>query len=301
MNKSLIVCDTNQIFVGIDGGGTKCRARVESATGGIVGVGMGGPANPSLGMERTVSSIIEATRAALADADLEEETMDKLIAGVGIAGLHLPRYFEAMQAWRHPFRNMLLFDDVYTACLGAHQGGDGAVIIAGTGFSALSIADGRSLTVGGHGFLLGGDQCSGSWIGFEAVKAVLLSQDGLGAATVLADMLENKFSARGLLLADALVGAIPRDYAALAPLVFSAAERGDTVAVGILRHAAAFIGRVVNILLEARPPRLSLIGGITGPISAWLDPQTAAAISPPLAQPEQGAIYSARKRCTNPC
>ena len=35
-----------QIFIGIDDGGTKCRATVFSSQNGVLGTGLGGPANP---------------------------------------------------------------------------------------------------------------------------------------------------------------------------------------------------------------------------------------------------------------
>ena len=60
----------DQLFIGIDGGGTKCRATIYSVKQGVLGTGLGGPANPLHGLERTLESIMVSTQLALRDAGL---------------------------------------------------------------------------------------------------------------------------------------------------------------------------------------------------------------------------------------
>lgn len=287
------VTSGNNYFLGIDGGGTRCRARLESAEGTLLGYGCGGPANPCYGLEAAMRSIENAAAAALADAGLPHQMMGQLRAGAGIGGLHLPCYSEAMRAAPHPFAELVLSDDLHIACLGAHGGEDGAVVIAGTGFSALSVVDGVAQPVGGHGFMMG-EACSGVHIGFAAVNAVLLAYDRLGEQTLLTELLANDLGGEGLMLANSLAGASANKYGALAPHVFAAAQRGDAVATRILREAAAFIGKVVDILLQNDPPRLSLVGGIGERIVPWLDQNVAERLAPARAPAEVGAIHLAR-------
>ena len=56
--------------------------------------------------------------------------MSRLIVGAGLAGVNMPEYFRIFSEWQHPFQELHLTSDLHVACIGAHQGGDGAVIIA---------------------------------------------------------------------------------------------------------------------------------------------------------------------------
>jgi len=290
--------DNEVLYMGIDGGGTKCRVRIESADGRLLGCGIGGTANPSHGMKIVIDSILDATDMALAEANLGGERIKDLVVGAGLAGLHLPTYFSAVAGWQHPFRQLYLSDDLEVANLGAHGGGDGAVIIVGTGFSSVAMVGNHKRVIGGHGFLMG-ERCSGSWIGHQAVQVALLDQDGLGPKTRLTDLLEAKFNGRGAMLANALVGFAAKDFAAIAPLVFEAAALKDEVANKILDNSAQFVAQVAKLLLESKPPRLCLVGSIAERLSDRLEPHIAKAVVPLMEQPESGAIYLARNEFSN--
>jgi glucosamine kinase len=286
----------NEIFyVGIDGGGTHCRVRLESATGTLLGVGHGGSANPSHGLSRVVDSIMTAINTALTKANLTQECIGNLVVGAGLAGLHLPKYRQMMDNWQHPFKALYLTDDLHVAVIGAHAGEDGAVAIIGTGFSALSVVNEVQTPIGGYGFLQA-DHCSGSWIGYQAVQAVLLANDKLAKSTQLTELLFNKYGAEGVALADKLVGATASEYGSLAPLVFLAAASNDTVAKGIIKQSCDFITQVVTLLIATKPPRISLIGGVAECIFERLDTDISQYLSEPLESPVQGAIGYAHQQ-----
>ena len=44
-----------------------------------------------------------------------------------------------------------------TACIGAHAGADGGLVIAGTGSAAIARVRGKETIIGGRGFALGDD------------------------------------------------------------------------------------------------------------------------------------------------
>ena len=288
-----MLADKNTLFMGIDGGGTKCRVRIESGTGQLLGRGLGGTANPSQGLTEVASSIITATEMALKEANLSPNRMENIIVGAGLAGLHLSQYHQLMASWQHPFKALFLTDDLQTALLGAHQGEEGAVVIVGTGFSALSLVNGEKYSIGGYGFLMA-DHCSGSWIGHQAVQAALLAIDHLGKSTLLTSMLEDKFHGRGYELANALVGTTPKGYGAIAPLVFLAAEKGDFVALKILHQSREFMVRVIDLLAKTNPARISLVGGIAEQLKPSFSCDVLNKLSQPKQSPEQGAIHFAK-------
>ncbi len=290
-----MLADKKLLFMGIDGGGTKCRVRIESCSGQLLSTGLGGTANPSQGLATVTQSIITATQQALVAANLPASAMQNIIVGAGLAGLHLSQYQQIMTSWQHPFKALFLTDDLETALLGAHQGGEGAVVIVGTGFSAMSLVNGKRSAIGGYGFLLA-DHCSGSWIGHQAVQAALLDIDQLGENTLLTAMLEDKFNGRGCDLANALVSATPKDFGAIAPLVFLAAEMQDLVAKQIINQSRQFIVRVIDKLVETKPARISLVGGIGQKLQTSFSQETLGKLSAPLQSAEQGAIHFAKAK-----
>lgn len=283
------------IYLGIDGGGTKCRAVIVDAHGQRLGDGLGGPANPLHGLERALASIVDAAQQALKSAGLDQKDLSKVVAGVALAGVNIPSIFSQVESWQHPFAKMYLTTDLHAACLGAHCGEDGAVIVAGTGSCGYVCVEDQHCTLGGHGFLLG-DIGSGSWLGLKALQAVLNAFDGLAPSTVLTTIFERDFGLKGLAIVESMSKSASSEFAKLAPAVLEAAKNGDAVAQEIVQAGADYIDALAQKLLRYQPPRLSMIGGISLPLQHWLSPQVVAQIAPPLEQPEMGAIYFAQER-----
>ncbi|ROS01431.1 glucosamine kinase [Sinobacterium caligoides] len=288
--------DNNKtLYLGIDGGGSKCRARIVSADNLLLGEGISGPANPVHGFDQTVYSIKDATLKALDDANLAPERIADLVAGVGLAGVNVPSYYEQMNDWAHPFCKMFLTTDLHIACLGAHSGEDGAVIIVGTGSCGFVSVAGEQSMLGGHGFPYG-DKGSGAWIGLQAIKAVLLAHDHLGPSTLLTDLVDEFYQLNGNIVSlIEWVAAKPSSiYARLAPSVFQAAEAGDPVACRIIEDGVAYIDALAKCLLDKNPPKLALIGGVAEKIRPLLSPEVQEKVVDPVAQPEFGGIYFAK-------
>lgn len=283
----------DQLYIGIDGGGTKCRATIYSLEHGVLGTGLGGPANPLHGLERTLESIMVSTQLALQDAGLHVEQVNALNAGLGLAGVNLPALYDKIMQWDHPFQQMFLTTDLHTACIGAHEGEDGAVIITGTGSCGFSLVNGKTTNFGGHGFAQG-DMGSGAWMGLEAVKATLLDLDGLGKNTLISTLLKQHFNTTTAMgIAEQMAGQPSSGYAKLARFVFTAAEQNDAIALSIVHQGADYVSRLAERLLESEPPRLSMIGGLAEPLNKWLSPHIAKKVELPKQPPEMGAIYFA--------
>jgi len=282
-------------YLGIDGGGSKCKAVIVDADGRALGSALSGPANPFHGMEATLKSIEEVAHLALQDAGLPGSLLPQLVVGAGLAGVNVPRLFQAVSEWRHPFGAFYLTTDLRIACLGAHQRDHGAVIVVGTGSSGYARVDGIEHLHGGYGFPYG-DQGSGAWMGMEAIKAILLASDRIGPATRLTESVAQMLGARGIAVVEQMSGRPSSDCARLAPLVFAAAEAGDPVAQKILTEGAGYISALAAKLLEYQPGRLALIGGLSEQFEAWLTPGVAKQLSEPLDSPEAGAVLFARQQ-----
>ncbi|WP_114326409.1 N-acetylglucosamine kinase [Candidatus Colwellia aromaticivorans] len=287
--------NNKKLFLGIDGGGSKCKAIVMNENNEILGTGVSGPGNPLHGFEQATNSITESALLALKDAGLAHIELSELIAGVGLAGVNLPVLFEQMQAWQHPFKQMFLATDLLIACLGAHQGSDGAVMISGTGSCGFASIDEQYYMLGAHGFPHG-DKGSGAWFGLQAAKQVLLAIDGIVAPTIMTEVLLKKLGCHNdTELVETIAGKAATYYAQLANLVFDAAEQGDKVALEIVAEGAEYINSIALALIAKKPPRISMIGGLTIRLKPWLSKDIQQQLSEPLSPPEVGSVLFARK------
>ena len=279
------------LTLGIDGGGTGCRARIRDSAGHLRGEAQGGPANVYQDFAGALATILITAQAA---ADRAGVAVGGLRAGLGLAGATGPEQCARVAAAGLPFASLRVESDGYAACLGAHGGGDGAVVIAGTGSAGLALAQGQRINIGGHGFMLG-DQGSGAAIGREMLRRALLAHDGLAVNSDLARAVMNHFSGSPGQMIEWSRAAISRDYAQFAPQAFAAARAGDAIGLAIVTQAAADLAAIARQLLQAGAPRLSLIGGLAGAFMPFLPATMALTLQPALADAVDGAILLARR------
>ncbi len=286
----------NELFIGIDGGGTKCKAVIVNAKNEVLGSGITGPGNPLHGFEQATTSIEQSARLALQDAGLTDVALSELIAGVGLAGVNLPSLFVQMQQWQHPFKNMHLTTDLVIACLGAHHSEEGAVIITGTGSCGFSFVKSKSFMLGGHGFPHG-DKGSGAWIGFVACQQVLMALDTLTPQTTLTNLVQSHLEVNNTMQMVEVIANKPATFfAQIAGCVFSAAAKNDAIAIAIIKDGASYISDIARKLLAQTPSRLALIGGLSEVMTPWLDADIQNKLSAPLSPPEIGSVLYAKQQ-----
>src|SRR5260370_34404052 len=134
-----------RLLVGVDGGGTGCRARIADAEGCVLGTGIAGPAAVRLGIGRSLAAVENACRAAGAGAGLQPDALAEMDAGVGLAGIGRKGVLEAIVARPHPFRSVIYVNDANIACIGAPSGRARGIAIHGTG--SAGFAGGRGQRV----------------------------------------------------------------------------------------------------------------------------------------------------------
>ncbi|QSX32672.1 ATPase [Shewanella avicenniae] len=289
-----------ELYLGIDGGGSKCKARLELENGELLGEGVSGPANPVHNSELAFQSIVEASVIALTNAGFSPDVLGRVNTVMGLAGVNIPKYHAIVEAWKHPFGNCLITTDLHIACLGAHAGSEGAIVITGTGSSAFTSINGVQTMLGGHGFPLG-DKAGGAWLGWKALSAVLDGFDGLMSRNDLFERVCNQLqiSSSNELVTQAL-HFLPRDYAAIAPLVLDAAKAGDEIAISIMNEGAHYLQSLLNRLHELQPKRISVIGGLASRWLDWLPSETKSFLNSPLCSPEYGAVALAKQQFKDP-
>ncbi len=282
------------LFLGVDGGGTGCRARVETDGGEVLGQGLSGPATTRLGIDAAWASVMAAAEAALAEAGLDTAARGSVRVGIGLAGLGRKGALEALAALPHPFAAVGFVSDGLAACLGAHSGEDGAIVIAGTGSVGIGRVAGRELRVGGYGFPIS-DEGSGADLGLQAVRLALRAHDGRHERTALLAEVMQRFKDDP---ADAVAWmdrASATDYATFAPLVMRHANQGDAAGRRIVQNAAEQVDGLVRALFEQGAPRVALLGGLSSAIEPWLSPDVRRRLKAADGDAVAGAIILAKQ------
>ena len=283
------------LFIGVDGGGTGCRARIEDVEGRLLGTGIAGPAAVRLGIDRSVAALESACRAAAAEAGLTTEALAGMDAGVGLAGICRKGVLEGLMARPHPFRSVVYVNDATIACIGAHGGRDGGIVIVGTGSIGFAVVKGREVRIGGYGFPIS-DEGSGADLGLHAIRLALRASDGRALATSFTREVMVRFDNDPFEAVAWMDRATATEYATLAPLVMRHADAGDPVGRRIVREAAEQIDELVRRLIECGAPRVALIGGLASSIEPWLAPDVQRGLSPVEGDAIAGALYLARRR-----
>ncbi len=281
-------------FLGVDGGGTGCRARIEDGTGAVLGQGLSGPATTRLGIEEAWASISRAFNAAIDESGLGPEHIARTHVGIGLAGIGRIGAIEALRAIPHPFASVDFVSDGMGACLGAHSGRDGAIVIAGTGSIGLGFAEGKNLRVGGYGFPIS-DEGSGADLGLKVVQLALRANDGRIEKTALLTEVMQRFQGDPMEAVAWMDRSSATDYAALAPMVMRHADQGDAAGRRIVQSAAEQIDTLVRTLFDQGAPRVTLLGGLSTPLEAWLAPDVRRRLKAADGDAVSGGIILARK------
>jgi glucosamine kinase len=282
------------LFLGIDAGGTHCRARLVNETGRVLGSGRAGPANLTLGIGRAHRAIMTASAEAFAAAGLGRSAMRHAHAGMGVAGIDDPRLAKEMAQRRFGFASVTLRSDAIAACLGAHGEADGGLLILGTGSQGVVRTGRQFRRIGGWGFMIS-DQGSAAVLGHAAVRQALLAHDGVIAASPFTRRLMRRFANDPKKMLPWARQATPSQWGEISPLVFGAAARGDAVASQLVAGAVADVGRMIDRMRELGARRVALAGGLADAYAACLPQRWTRWLVPPQRDALAGAIDLARQ------
>lgn len=283
------------MYLGIDGGGTRCRARIEDEDGALLGEGGSGPATTRLGTDVAWRAIMHASEDAAAQAGLACEEFSRMHAGIGLAGLGRRGAETSLAQIAHPFASVRFISDGMAACFGAHGGADGAIVIAGTGSIGVGLIGGREVRFGGYGFPIS-DEGSGADIGLQAIRLALRAADGRGETSPLLAEVLGAFDHDPTQAVAWSEQATATDYATFAPMVLRHATAGDSIGRRVVERAADAIGDLLDTFLRHGITRLSLAGGLAEAMTPWLTPDLRGRLKPPDGDGVAGALLVARRR-----
>lgn len=293
--------DKQNIFVGVDGGASNCRLRLEDASGKLLGCGRAGLASIKWSVPETWISIMTAFNEATKEAGIDvQDNKHCFHLGCGLAGCEIPQACQEFLANAPSiFTTKHLQSDAYTACLGAHAGQDGSIIIVGTGVVSVQIQNGKTLTVGGWGFPHG-DEGSAAYLGLEAVRLTTQWLDGRHDDSPLLSAIAGRFSNDAAALATWANRANAGAFATLAPEVIKHADNGDNNAIELVQRAAREIDKIAMVLQKnvqgGKNLPCCLLGGLAPLIEKWLSDDLRQHLVPCKHDATVGAILMVRKQ-----
>lgn len=244
-----------QLFLGIDGGGTKTHAVLLDYKGEFVGEGFAGASNPlRVGIELAVANIFHAAESA---CDAGNRILDDVVAvQCGLAGVRredLRRTVRKRLSEDFRIKAVDVVTDADIALYGVTLGKAGLVIIAGTGSICLGKSDNGSTAMAGGWGPLAGDEGGGAGIARRALQAIAKASDGRGVSTKLSKYASEYFRTS---TPDDLIVAIysPKTdnakIAGFAQFVVETAQEGDRVALEILKEAGFELGLAASAVIK---------------------------------------------------
>jgi glucosamine kinase len=289
----------DSLFLAVDGGGTRCRARLYDGSGRRLGEAEAGPANIRFGLEEAFASVLDATSRCLAQAQLTPNDLPRITACIALAGATEPAEMAAAKLQRQGFGHAILTADAHAACVGAHDGRNGGIIVVGTGSIGWAVLNGRQHRVGGWGLPVS-DEGSGAWIGREVLRRVLMAYDGRRAWTPLLRAVSKVYDSDPHGIVQWTAQATPREFGTLSPLVVEHGSRNDESALEVLQEAAAHVDVIASRLMQLGAPRLSLAGGVAPHLERFLAASTRQRLVKAIGDPLYGAFLLARAAAEAP-
>lgn len=260
---------------GVDGGGTRTTVECRTMEGAALCREVFGPFNLNSVGEERFTALLEEIAAFLG------KTGECAALCIGAAGVSNPRVRELTARVMDGLCPWRLAGDHEIALHGAHSGGPGLALIAGTGSICCGKNDrGEAVRAGGWGHLID-DGGSGYALGRDLLSAVVRQWDGRGEETVLTRLLLARLEIETPQELVAYVyGGDKSRVASLAPLAGQAAAQGDRTALDIYARNGAELGELVLAAakrLGMETGEVALLGGLlTGDgrlreaLTAWL-------------------------------
>lgn len=262
----------HNLYLGVDGGGTKTHIAIIGNDRQLICEGFAGASNPlRVGVETSVTNIIAAINSAC-DA-VNKNRGDIVSATLGLAGVRradLRQIIHERVVERLGIKRVQVFTDAEIALRGIGDNKAGLVIIAGTGSVCIGQnAKGEKFSAGGWG-PLAGDEGGGAGIALNALHKIAKASDGRGKPTMLSDIAVDYFRAGRIENLSVAIYAPQVDnsrIAGFAKYVGEAAKEGDKVALEILSEAGFELGTaacavIKNLKLQRAKVPIGKVGSV---------------------------------------
>ncbi|WP_170461586.1 BadF/BadG/BcrA/BcrD ATPase family protein [Ruegeria arenilitoris] len=276
-------------LIAIDGGGTRCRFAMAGPTGRHDLVL--GSANVYSDRAAAISTLNAGLRALAERAAMPEAALTGIPIYAGLAGV--TDADTGAEIARHlPSRIVQVEDDRRSAVVGALGPVDGCLIGIGTGSFLARQSDGEIRLIGGYGALIG-DDASGYWLGQQLLRRVLLAADGIAPDSALTRSVRRRFDEDPMQIVRFAGQARPAEIADFAPEIIAAAQKGDVVAVALMREGADYVAAGLQALGRDDPEPVCAVGGVASHYIPYLSVEVQSAMIEPAGTALDGALQLA--------
>lgn len=248
-------------YLGIDGGGTKTALALADSNGTVLRTARYPSTNPvDIGMRQAQAILEEGINHILQNIPRSSVSLFAGMAG-GTTGDHqqvLGQFFRSLG-----FGSVANHNDAQNAIAVGLRGGDGVLVIMGTGSIVYAVSGGNKHRIGGYGYLFG-EYGGGYDIGNLGIRAAFAATDGSGPETMLRQLVDEK---AGSSFPDNIASFYKggKGYiASFAPLVLEAYHAKDSVAAEILRESMGQLARLIRAAaaMAAENDPIVLAGGL---------------------------------------
>ncbi len=255
-------------IVTVDGGASRCRMALFTAQGErLARVIVDDHASLSMGVDAAWQHIQQGLANLRVELGYAPDWLPSVLS-MGLAG-------SLREQERGEFLSLMpssidarLCTDGLAQLYGASAGGPAICLAVGTGSVVHWLAeDGTNSMAGGWGFPVG-DQGSGAWLGLRAMQHLIHCYDQGGQGGALCASIQQRTGTSVSQIQGWTTQARSSVLAQLAPLVFEAAESGDSAAQQILIEA---VDHCLH-LIEHAPASLPVfvVGGVGAQLSSQL-------------------------------
>ena len=184
-----------EYVLGVDGGGSRTKARICDINGRLLSESIGGPTNyKKIGIDKTISNITNAVLGAIEKIDINNEIFF-ISSCFGLSGIDCSKDLEI---YRRIIINsnikdylnlmkLIICNDSRIGLAAGTENKNAILVICGTGSICYGINEkGEESRVNGWDYLLG-DQGSGVSIGIKALKSIMKAFDGRINGTLLSE------------------------------------------------------------------------------------------------------------------
>jgi len=260
-----------KLILCVDSGSTKTICAIANEKGKVLGLGSAGPSSHyAVSVEKAKENFRVAIRKAVASAGLNNVVFD--VGCFGMTALDTKSDHELISSFITSLniaKKCVIVIDATIAHYAVTNGEPGIVVIAGTGSIAYGVNErGEVAQSGGREWLVS-DEGSAYDIAKKGLTAVIRAYDGRGTDTLLVEMFKKHF---GVSTFEGILQKIYEDtgkstIATLAPIITSAAQRGDAVALNILKKAGRELGLATfavakRLNMEKERITVGCIGGV---------------------------------------
>ncbi len=254
-------------ILSVDGGATKTIACLyDSSSNEITRIGISGSSNYfSVTHKESQKNITSAINKAYPEWKNDNDL--KIMAGIASFGDSKKSIEIGKSIMDNIFhnKNYIAENDGICAYRMAHIFDDGAIFAPGTGSIGTYQVDGKINRIGGWGWFAD-DEGSASWIGKKAITLAEEQYDGIIEGNSLVKLLESYFNNSFTELISSLETNHPKRYIAMiAPYISKLALEGDKTAISIIKEAAEYDSKILDVLNnKVNNHSLAVVGGTIG-------------------------------------